>query len=179
MRHSLPRADGGRLQKVRDPRFDALSGQFKPDLFRSSYAFLADAQTSELATLKKTAAAARKNVVLPQEEKDKIEAALTRMESREVARRTKEREGDALKDWKKAEEKKRGDGKKEFYLKKGTSFSVSCPLTRPGDQKAVILQAKYDALSQDKKLLRKTVEKKRRKTGQQEKKLMPDKRKRE
>lgn len=56
--------------------------------------------------------------MLPEEDKEKIEAALMRMESREVARRTKEREGDALKEWKKVEEKKREGGKKEFYLKK-------------------------------------------------------------
>lgn len=61
-------------------------------------------------------------MVLPEEEKEKIEAALTRMESREVARRTKERESDALTAWKKEEAKKRGDGKKEFYLKKGSCF---------------------------------------------------------
>ena len=44
------------------------------------------------------------------------------MESREVSRRTKEREGDALRAWKKEEAQKRGDGKKEFYLKKGSSL---------------------------------------------------------
>lgn len=57
--------------------------------------------------------------MLDEEEKERIEGALVRMESREVSRRTKEREGDALKAWKKEEEKKREGGKKEFYLKKG------------------------------------------------------------
>ena len=64
-------------------------------------------------------------MVLPEEEKEKIEAALTRMESREVSRRTKERESDALTAWKKEEAKKRGDGKKEFYLKKGSPCAPS------------------------------------------------------
>jgi len=68
--------------------------------------------------MKKTAAAARKNHLLPEEEKERIEAALTRMQSREVSRKTKEREGEALKKWKKEEEEKRKGGKKEFYLKK-------------------------------------------------------------
>lgn len=36
-----------------------------------------------------------------------------------MSRRTKEREGDAMVKWKKEESKKREDGKKEFYLKKG------------------------------------------------------------
>ena len=59
--------------------------------------------------------------MLPEEEKEKIEAALVRMQSREVARKTKEREGDALRDWKKEEEKKVEGGKKKFYLKKSES----------------------------------------------------------
>ena len=61
-------------------------------------------------------------MVLPEEEKEKIENALNRMQSRQVMKRTKERESDALRDWKKEEEKKRGEGKKEFYLKKGSSW---------------------------------------------------------
>jgi hypothetical protein len=111
-----------RSQKARDPRFDSLSGNFKPDLFRTGYTFLAAAQTTELETLRKTAIAARKNPVLPDEEKEKIEAALTRMESREVSRKTKEREGEAMKKWKKDEAQKREGGKKEFYLKKCESL---------------------------------------------------------
>ena len=57
--------------------------------------------------------------MLPQEDKDKLEAALMRMESREVARRTKEREGKAIKAWKGEERKKRDEGKREWHLKKG------------------------------------------------------------
>lgn len=41
------------------------------------------------------------------------------------------------------------------------------------DQRAVVLKAKYEALSKDKKVLRKAVEKKRRKTTQQDKRLIP------
>lgn len=44
------------------------------------------------------------------------------MESRDVSRRTKEREGVALKEWKKEEGKKREEGKKEFWLKKCLLF---------------------------------------------------------
>ena len=40
----------------------------------------------------------------------------------------------------------------------------------------MLLKAKYDTLSKDKKQLRKAVEKKRRKTVQSDKKLMPAKR---
>ncbi|KAI5478141.1 hypothetical protein MNV49_005405 [Pseudohyphozyma bogoriensis] len=148
------------INKARDPRFDSLSGSFKPDLFATSYSFLAKNQTSELEALRKTAAAARKNHMLPSDEKERIEGALQRMESREVSRKTKEREGEAMRSWKKEEKQKREGGKKEFWLKKS-------------EQKQVFLKAKYDALSSDKKQLRKSVEKKRRKTAQKDKKLIP------
>lgn len=115
------------LQKARDPRFDSLSGSFKPDLFRNSYSFLAAAQTAELEALRKTATAARRNAALPEEDKEKIEAALVRMESREVTRKNKERDEGALKGWKKEEAGKREAGKKEFYLKK-----CECPFFLSG-----------------------------------------------
>lgn len=57
--------------------------------------------------------------MLPEEEKERIEAALVRMETREVVRKKKALEGTALREWKREEEKKRGEGKKEFWLKKG------------------------------------------------------------
>lgn len=44
------------------------------------------------------------------------------------------------------------------------------------DQKAVLLKAKFDVLAQDKKALRKTVEKHRRKTANKDKKLLPNRR---
>lgn len=105
--------------KARDPRFDSLSGSFKPDLFSTSYSFLSQSQASELEQLKKTAAAARKNQLLPQEEKDRIEEALQRMQSREVSRKQKERDAEALRTWKREEQNKRKEGKKEFHLKRG------------------------------------------------------------
>ncbi|KAM0786683.1 hypothetical protein ACM66B_002128 [Microbotryomycetes sp. NB124-2] len=149
--------------RARDPRFDSLSGGFKADLFKSSYGFLADRQSQELDELRKTAAAARKNRLLPQEEKDKIEAALIRVQSREATRKSKERDDEALKAWKRDEQQKRKEGKKEFYLK-------------DADKKKLQLKAKYDDLSQDKKQLRKAIEKKRRKLSQKDKKLMPNRR---
>ena len=70
---------------------------------------------------------------LPEEEKEKIEAALVRAQSREVVRRTKEREGEALREWKRDEEKKVEGGKKKFYLKKSTypRPSLFLPTTLP------------------------------------------------
>ena len=158
-----------------------------PTLFRASYAFLRESQTAELAALRTTAKAVRANPAVPEDEAEKVEAALRRMESREVERTRRERDEGALRGWKKDERGKRGEGKKSFWLKKCTSLPFGpCalgraatltrarfPLPPAADQKAVLLKAKYDTLAVDKKGLRKAVEKRRRKTVQQDKKLLP------
>ncbi|GAA6054353.1 hypothetical protein JCM3770_003331 [Rhodotorula araucariae] len=146
---------------ARDPRFDALSGSVNPQLFKQSYGFLADKQHAELETMRKTAAQARKNRALPEEEKERIEEALRRMENRDVTRRMKEREQEAMKSWKKEEQDKRAHGKKAFYLKES-------------ERKKLFLKAKFDELSQDKRKLHKAIDKKRKKTAQKEKKAMPN-----
>jgi ribosomal RNA-processing protein 36 len=67
--------------------------------------------------MRKTAAAARKNRQLPQEEKDRIDEALRRMENREVTRKNKDLQEEAMRQWKKEEADKRKEGKKAFFLK--------------------------------------------------------------
>ncbi|KAM0748156.1 DUF947-domain-containing protein [Meredithblackwellia eburnea MCA 4105] len=144
-------------KKSRDPRFSSLSGQVNPSLFRQSYSFLASSQSAELASLRTLAA----NPKLASEERDRVEATLRRMESREVERRKRDLEERAVGEWKREERRKREQqGKKGFWLK-------------DSDKKALILKARFDALKDDKKGLRKAVEKKRRKTAQRDKKNMP------
>ncbi|BGP57558.1 rRNA bioproteinsis protein rrp36 [Rhodotorula sphaerocarpa] len=145
--------------KARDPRFDVLSGTVNKDLFRKSYSFLSEQHQQELETMRKTAAAARKNRQLPQEEKDRIDEALRRMENREVTRKNKDLQDAAMRQWKKDEADKRKEGKKAYYLK-------------DAEKRKLYLQAKYDDLAQDKRKLHKAMDKKRRKTSQKEKKLM-------
>ncbi|GAA5946668.1 hypothetical protein JCM3765_000339 [Sporobolomyces pararoseus] len=147
-------------KKARDPRFDSLSGSVNPELFQRSYSFLSGSLEKEVETLRKTAIKARKNTQLPEEEKEKIEDSLRRMENRLVERKRKEREQAALKDWKKEEKEKRQQGKGAFYLKEA-------------EKKKLFLKAKFDELSQDKRKLSKAMDKKRRKTSQKEKKQMP------
>ncbi|GAA5938272.1 uncharacterized protein JCM15063_000687 [Sporobolomyces koalae] len=146
--------------KARDPRFDSLSGSVNSELFNRSYSFLSGSLEKEVATLRATAVKARKNTQLPEEEKEKIEDSLRRMENRLVERKRKDREQGALKEWKKEEKEKRQQGKGAFYLKEA-------------DKKKLYLKAKFDELSQDKRKLSKAMDKKRRKTSQKEKKQMP------
>ncbi|KDE07390.1 hypothetical protein MVLG_02257 [Microbotryum lychnidis-dioicae p1A1 Lamole] len=148
--------------KARDPRFDPLSGNIKSDLFSRSYGFLVDQQTAEVEALRKTVALARKKGG-SEEEKERMEDALQRMESREISRKNKARDQEALRAWKKEELEKRQQGKQAFHLKSA-------------ERKALLLKAKFDVLAQDKKQLRKTIEKKRKKTAQKDKKLLPQRR---
>lgn len=113
--------------KARDPRFDVLSGSVNKDLFRKSYSFLAEQHQHELDTMRKTAAAARKNRQLPQEDKDRIEESLRRMENREVTRKNKDLQDEAMRKWKKEEADKRKEGKKAFFLKDCASLDDSTP----------------------------------------------------
>ncbi|GAA5837282.1 hypothetical protein JCM11251_004954 [Rhodosporidiobolus azoricus] len=150
--------------QARDPRFDALSGQVRTDLFKSSYGFLADQQRSELDQLRASLAAAKKKQrggAVSAEVVEEMEENLRRMENREVTRRNKEREQEALQKWKKEEKEKQKGGKKVFHLKASA-------------KKDLFAKAKYDELSQDKRKLHKAMDKKRRKIGQKEKKLMPN-----
>ncbi|GAA5869329.1 hypothetical protein JCM16303_000431 [Sporobolomyces ruberrimus] len=146
--------------KARDPRFDSLSGSVNQELFNRSYSFLSGSLEKEVETLRKTAVKARKNAQVPEEEKEKIEDSLRRMENRLVERKRKEREQGAMKEWKKEEKEKRQQGKGAFYLKEA-------------EKKKLFLKAKFDELSQDKRKLSKAMDKKRRKTSQKEKKQMP------
>ncbi|GJN93505.1 hypothetical protein Rhopal_006562-T1 [Rhodotorula paludigena] len=147
--------------KARDPRFDALSGSVNPALFKQSYGFLADQQRAELDTMRKTVAAAKRDRKVSQDERDRLEDALRRMENREVTRRNKEREQEAMRQWKKEEKDKQAQGKKAFYLKES-------------ERKKLYLKAKFDELSTDKRKLHKAMDKKRKKTAQKEKKAMPN-----
>ncbi|GAA6018916.1 hypothetical protein JCM10207_009194 [Rhodosporidiobolus poonsookiae] len=147
--------------QARDPRFDALSGSVRSDLFKNSYGFLADQQQAELDTMRKTVATARKKRNVPGETLEELEETLRRMENREVTRRNREREADAMSRWKKEEKEKQKGGKKAFHLKNSA-------------KKELFNKAKYEELAQDKRKLHKAMDKKRRKTAQKEKKLMPN-----
>ncbi|GAA6039237.1 hypothetical protein JCM8097_003220 [Rhodosporidiobolus ruineniae] len=151
------------VQKIqaRDPRFDSLSGAVRTDLFKNSYGFLVDKQRAELDEMRKTVAAAKKKRNIPPDTMLELEESLRRMENREVTRRTKEREQEAVAKWKREEKAKQKEGKKAFHLKNSA-------------KKELFAKAKFDELSQDKRKLHKAMDKKRKKMGQKEKKLMPN-----
>ncbi|MBW0467230.1 hypothetical protein O181_006945 [Austropuccinia psidii MF-1] len=146
----------------RDPRFDPLSGTVNQELYERSFSFLKPQKQAEIEELRQKLKKAKKAHVNESEVK-KLELDLHRIENQEVQNQKLEREKEALKRWKADEKAKRKEGKGAFYLKRK-------------DKKELILADRYQYLSQDKRKLKKAIERKQKKTGAKEKKMMPIKR---
>ncbi|GAC96752.1 predicted rRNA processing protein [Pseudozyma hubeiensis SY62] len=170
---------------VRDPRFESLSGSVNKDLFSKSYSFLPEMFKDELGTLKKTLAKLKKQEAAQagpkakseqalsiREERAKVEATLRRAEGLAGERERRARES-AVKGKIKSQNKERVEkGLLPFYPKKS-------------EVKQMLLKDKYDRLSgggnedgkrasgQEKKQLKKALERRRKKNAQKEKKDMP------
>ncbi|UTT95084.1 hypothetical protein NDA17_006943 [Ustilago hordei] len=173
---------------LRDPRFESLSGSTNKDLFSKSYSFLPDMFKDELSTLKKTLAklkrqeatqagpkAKSEQALAIREERAKVEAALRRAEGLAGERERRQRES-VVKGKIKRENKERVEkGLQPFYPKQR-------------EIKQLLLKDKYDKLAggggegedggkrvsgQEKKQLKKALERRRRKNAQKEKRDMP------
>jgi ribosomal RNA-processing protein 36 len=99
--------------KARDPRFDAAVGSLREDKFRRAYAFLDDYRESEMKDLR-TALKKTKDPV----QKEELQRALLRMESRKKAQDRKDREVALLEEHRAKEKELVSKGKKPFFLKK-------------------------------------------------------------
>ena len=169
----------------RDPRFSSLSASLpNSGLFRTSYGFLKDQQSSEVTELKgiysklkrqeANHAGPKAKSALAQsirEEKEKVEAALRRAEGRENERRKREREAEVIKREKKAIQQRVKEGGKPFFLKDSA-------------KKQLILKDKFDRLtggrkegdtddSSSRKDLKRAIERRRKKNAAKERREMP------
>ncbi|KAF7252353.1 hypothetical protein EYD10_02281, partial [Varanus komodoensis] len=97
----------------RDPRFDDLSGEYKPEVFEKTYSFLNDLRKKEKEVVQKQLKKSR-NV----EEKDKLQRLLKRMTQQEDAQRKQQKEREKDLAWKRQQRELAKQGKKPFYLKK-------------------------------------------------------------
>lgn len=61
-----------------------------------------------------------------EEEREKLERQLQSMQSRVEATKRAQQQKEVLKSWKESERKRREDGKKPFYLKKGLFCLLTC-----------------------------------------------------
>lgn len=170
--------------RVRDPRFESLSGSTNKDLFAKSYSFLPEMFKDELSTLKKTLAKLKKQestqagpkakspqALAIREERAKVEAALRRAEGLAGERERRQRESNVKARIKKENKERVEKGLQPYYPKQR-------------EIKQMLLKDKYDRLAgtggeakkvggREKKQLKKALERRRRKNAQKEKRDMP------
>ena len=117
----------------RDPRFLPLSGEFNTSKFREQYGFLADLNASELTALRDNLKHARKLLKTSphhlhaerEQEVNRLELAVKRLESVVNRDRREKIEQQALRTVAKEEQEKRKHGKREWWMKK--CKSCDCP----------------------------------------------------
>ncbi|KAM3930720.1 ribosomal RNA processing protein 36 homolog [Leptodactylus fuscus] len=98
----------------RDPRFDDLSGEFKPEVFDKTYKFLDKIKMKEKAVLEKKFRKSRDPAM-----KDQLKQLLHRMDQQEESAKQKQRLREKQAEFKKQQRERAQQGKKPFYLKKG------------------------------------------------------------
>uniref|UniRef100_A0A6J0TZS8 rRNA biogenesis protein RRP36 n=1 Tax=Pogona vitticeps TaxID=103695 RepID=A0A6J0TZS8_9SAUR len=138
----------------RDPRFDDLSGEYKPEVFEKTYGFLNDIRKKEKEIVQKQLKKSRNT-----DQKNKLEQLLKRMTQQEDSQRKcqKEREKDLA--FKRQQRELAKQGKKPFYLKKS-------------DKQKWELAEKYKELKKSGKL-ESFLSKKRKRNAAKDKKKLP------
>ncbi|XP_070590735.1 ribosomal RNA processing protein 36 homolog [Erythrolamprus reginae] len=97
----------------RDPRFDDLSGEYKPEIFEKTYSFLNDVRKKEKEVIQKQLKKSQ-NV----EEQNKLQQLLKRMTQQEEAQRKCQKKRENSLAFKRQQREFAKQGKKPFFLKK-------------------------------------------------------------
>lgn len=191
-------------QQRRDPRFSTLSGpSVNSGMFNKSYAFLFEAQSKELSTLRQTLAKLRKleanhagpkatsqSALNIRRERERIERTLKREEAKDAERKKRFREQEVLRNFRRENDERVKKGGKRFYLKDSAKrelllrdkFSrLASGGSGGGDdggkgavgQGAGAADPQQDSSASSSKTLRKALDKRRKKNAAKERKNMP------
>ncbi|KAJ4486064.1 hypothetical protein J3R30DRAFT_3326873 [Lentinula aciculospora] len=156
--------------QARDPRFLPMTGEFSSQKFNDNYQFLNESHKTELSTLRENLKRARKLLVSSprdtrherEAEVKRLELALKKAESTVNKDRRDATEQEALRRAKKEERKKQESGKGKWFMKES-------------EKKELLVRARYDAIAEQggQRAVKKSIEKKRKKIAQKEKKSRP------
>ncbi|XP_076156120.1 ribosomal RNA processing protein 36 homolog [Alosa pseudoharengus] len=140
----------------RDPRFDDLSGEYKPEIFTETYKFINDIQDREKLMVKK-----KLKKIKSEDKKAELKFLMKRMENqeRERKRREQQREKELL--FKRNQRELVGQGHRPFFLKKS-------------DKKKLELAEKYKDLKRSGKL-ENFIAKKRKRNATKDRRRLPKK----
>eukprot|EP00062_Callorhinchus_milii_P026119 gi/632987864/ref/XP_007882793.1/ PREDICTED: ribosomal RNA processing protein 36 homolog [Callorhinchus milii] len=143
-------------QRARDPRFDDLSGEYKPSIFEKTYAFLDDMKKEEKEMVKK-----QLNKVQDPNRKQELEQLLQRMNNQEDAQSSRRRERERHLQFKRQQRERVRQGSKPFHLTKSA-------------QREMELAEKYRELKRSGKL-ESFLGKKRKRNAVKDRRRMPTK----
>ena len=141
-------------RKIRDPRFDDLSGNYNEEMFEKSYDFINDIKRQELEAVKK-----QLKKVKNKEKKEQLKGLLRKMKQETKLKEAKKKMKELQRNRKEEEKILIEKGKKPFYLKKS-------------DRKKQELVEHYKELKSGGKL-DKYLSKKRKRNAMKEKKKLP------
>ncbi|KAJ4002368.1 hypothetical protein F5050DRAFT_1717108 [Lentinula boryana] len=156
--------------QVRDPRFLPITGEFSSQKFNDNYQFLNESHKAELSTLRENLKRARKILASsPRDTKHerevevgRLELALKKAESTVNKDRRDTIEQEAIRTARREERTKQEAGKGKWYMKES-------------EKKELLVRARYDAIAEQggQRAVKKSIEKKRKKIAQKEKKSRP------
>lgn len=138
----------------RDPRFDDLSGEYKPEIFEKTYKFMNDIRQREKEVVQKMLKKTK-----PVHEKEKLQFLLKRMENQERARKSLEQQREAELEFKRRRREMAGQGLEPFFLKSS-------------DKKKLELAEKYHELKKSGKL-ENFLSKKRKRNAAKDRRKLP------
>ncbi|TRY84893.1 hypothetical protein DNTS_010866 [Danionella cerebrum] len=139
----------------RDPRFDDLSGTYKPEIFNKTYKFINDLREKEVQMVKTKLKKSGSNA-----KKDELKALLRRMENQQRARQREDQEREKELEFKRKQREMVGQGHKPFFLKKS-------------DKKKLELAEKYSELKKSGKL-ENFLSKKRKRNATKDRRKLPN-----
>uniref|UniRef100_A0A3B5BAI2 rRNA biogenesis protein RRP36 n=1 Tax=Stegastes partitus TaxID=144197 RepID=A0A3B5BAI2_9TELE len=103
-----------RKPTLRDPRFDDLSGEYKPEIFEKTYKFINDIRHREKEIVKKQLKKTKNN----NSRKEKLQFLLKRMENQERARKSREQQRERELQFRREQRERANQGAQPFFLKK-------------------------------------------------------------
>ncbi|KAL1251447.1 hypothetical protein QQF64_019243 [Cirrhinus molitorella] len=140
----------------RDPRFDDLSGQYKPDIFFKTYKFINDIREKEKVIVEKKLKQVKSGT-----KKEELKGLIKRMKNQQMARQRQEQEREKELQFKRKQRELVGQGHKPFYLKKS-------------EKKKLELAEKYSDLKKSGKL-ENFLSKKRKRNATKDRRNLPKK----
>ncbi|XP_069023913.1 ribosomal RNA processing protein 36 homolog [Embiotoca jacksoni] len=143
-----------RKPTLRDPRFDDLSGEYKPEIFEKTYKFINDIKYREKEMVQKQLKKTKQN----NQRREKLQFLLKRMENQERARKSQELQRERELQLKRQQREQANQGGRPFFLKQS-------------EKKKLQLAEKYQELKKGGKLESFLSKKRKRNAGKDRRKL--------